>query len=118
MSAESGLHRGEFYELDQAGSDICLTTYAGTPDAPIARGGLLARALHARQHPALPAWYLTPARAEKWRLLFLGDFYPMQRQIRRVARVWFYVAPDGRKLTLAEAVKLARGAQARNGVAS
>jgi hypothetical protein len=78
------------------------------------RGTALAEALRGRFAQQDHGYYLTPARAEKWWLLFAAGFIAIKRQHEYGGMVWFFErdgdddAPSLRRLSLMRAVRVAR----------
>jgi len=95
-----GTHNGESYRLTQVGREVELRLSG-------ARGVGLARALGAREHGLGGIVYLQPAKAEKWRLLFMAGFGARLRRVGGL-RVWTFERGGCTHLNLAEAVRIAR----------
>lgn len=97
----SGQIQGERYSLTaHRTGDICLKVRGE-------RGEMLARALRGRLARSSGAWYLTPARAQKWRLLFLGGYSARRCMINGITG-WGFAHGDGRPMSLAVALWQAR----------
>lgn len=104
----TGHHNGEFYSLAPMGGRIRIVTYRLILDGLPARGRGLAVALGARVRKAypLPTYFLTPARAEKWRALFMAGFAAKKRE-RGGIFGWEFVRGT-EQLALAGALRRAR----------
>lgn len=99
----TGIHNGERYQLAPAanGQDVLLTIDRG------GNGERLARALRGRLMPGMAlTFYFTPARADKWRTLFMAGFTARLRMVGGV-QGWMFERGDER-LPLREAVRVAR----------
>lgn len=94
----SGLAHSERYSLeDLSCGDLRLRI------SPNGRGELLARVLGGRFARYPRSYIFTPARAEKWRVLFLGGWAP-RRKMSAGIKGWVFVR-DGLALDLARAVR-------------
>lgn len=98
-----GICFGDCYRAKPGGAEEIRIDVTGE------RGILLARALRARVVGT--TLYMTPARAEKWRLLFRTG-YTAHRKVVHGQPIWVYSLRFGDKerMVLAEAIKRAREA--------
>ena len=98
----TGHHNGDFYHIEPAAIGDVQIRYR-TPSGREGRGDLLARALKGRLSVQPRSWWLTPARADKWRRLFLGD--ASARQVRVLGgKAWVFDGPDWVGLQLPDAL--------------
>lgn len=65
----------------------------------------IARALKGRWAPGLAAFHMTPARAEKWKILYAAGFDATTVRVHD-QRVWVF-KHDGKTWNLAESMRLA-----------
>ncbi len=99
----TGIYHGERYQLATAddGEDVLLVIDRH------GRGESLARALGGRLIPCADlTFYFTPARAEKWRCLFIAGFAAKRRHVGGLG-AWSFERGAETHLPLAEAMKRA-----------
>lgn len=92
----TGLHTNELYRLEDVGEETRIHIPRN------GRGEMLARSLKGRCAPD-GSWWLTPARADKWRLLFRAGYSARKRFVLGQP-VWVYEL-EGQALSLADAVR-------------
>jgi hypothetical protein len=85
-----------------------------TPDC--VRAAELAKSLRGRSRIGSREWFLTPARAKKWRRLFLAGFHA-RRVVRGGAVVWLYSVGNDAPVALPVAMERANGNLALEGIA-
>ena len=102
-------HQGETYTATQQGSEIRLIVRKDQPDGFPGRGEMLARAMDARWPFGTPfTYFLTPARAEKWRVLWSAGANARQRGTRFANKEWVFVIGEDDCLPRHEAVTRAK----------
>ncbi len=102
----TGQSFGESYRLEPTPSGeikLLATRFEGQ-----SRGATLALALKARRRAQQHAltFYLTPARAEKWQVLFTAGFTARRRHMNGFA-AWSFERGEETHLNLADAIKRA-----------
>lgn len=90
-------------ELEYVGRFDVRLTYR-TPDSAPGRGDVLAQAMSGRYCTGPRVWWLTPARAQKWLLLYLGGWSARRVQAFGLM-TWVLDRGKEKRVTIAEAVR-------------